>query len=54
MEENLSLEVVLHSFGTAPDGAEPAGQPVPVGFTFYGTTSRGGKYGGGIVYAFTR
>jgi uncharacterized repeat protein (TIGR03803 family) len=42
---------VLHSFGTAPDGATPLAGLTDVRGTLYGTTSAGGGYAeAGTVY----
>lgn len=46
-------EKVLHSFGSGSDGATPLAGLVNVKGTLYGTTSSGGKYGKGTVFALT-
>jgi uncharacterized repeat protein (TIGR03803 family) len=46
-------ENVLHSFGYGSDGATPLGELIAVKGTLYGTTSAGGAYGKGTVFAFT-
>jgi uncharacterized repeat protein (TIGR03803 family) len=47
-------ETVLHSFGSGTDGTQPSGN-VLLGKdgSFYGTTSGGGAYGGGVVFRIT-
>lgn len=48
------VEEVLHSFSSDVDGAWPCGSLVlDVAGNVYGTTSRGGEYGGGIVFQLT-
>jgi uncharacterized repeat protein (TIGR03803 family) len=44
-------EMVLHSFGSGSDGATPLAGLIDVKGTLYGTTSAGGTYGYGTVYA---
>ena len=46
-------EKVLHSFGHGSDGATPLAGLIDVKGTLYGTTSAGGKYGDGTVFALT-
>jgi uncharacterized repeat protein (TIGR03803 family) len=46
-------EKVLHSFGAAGDGMQPAAGLIDVGGTLYGTTVAGGTYGNGTVFALT-
>ena len=46
-------EKVLHDFGHGSDGASPLAGLVNVQGTLYGTTSAGGKYGDGTVFALT-
>jgi uncharacterized repeat protein (TIGR03803 family) len=41
----------LHSFSSSSDGANPFGGLILSGKTLYGTTSSGGKYGNGTVFA---
>ncbi len=48
-----SNEKVLHSFGHGSDGATPLAGLIDVRGTLYGTTSAGGKHGGGTVFALT-
>jgi uncharacterized repeat protein (TIGR03803 family) len=48
-----SNEKVLHSFGHGTDGAAPLAGLIDVKGTLYGTTSVGGKYGDGTVFALT-
>jgi uncharacterized repeat protein (TIGR03803 family) len=43
-------EHVLHSFATPYDGSNPAASLIDVKGTLYGTTSKGGAYGGGTVF----
>lgn len=47
------VETTLHSFGVAPDGVYPRSRPIIDHRTgvIYGTTSAGGIYNGGTVYA---
>jgi uncharacterized repeat protein (TIGR03803 family) len=44
-------EKVLHSFGRGSDGSAPDASLLNVNGTLYGTTSGGGAYGGGTVFA---
>ena len=44
-------EKVLHSFGYGSDGATPLAGLIDVNGTLYGTTSAGGTYGDGTVFA---
>jgi uncharacterized repeat protein (TIGR03803 family) len=46
-------EKVLHSFGHGSDGTMPLAGLIDVNGTLYGTTSAGGKYGDGTVFALT-
>ncbi|MGB6413178.1 MAG: choice-of-anchor tandem repeat GloVer-containing protein [Candidatus Cybelea sp.] len=46
-----SNEKVLHSFGHGTDGAAPLAGLINVTGTLYGTTSAGGTYGDGTVFA---
>jgi uncharacterized repeat protein (TIGR03803 family) len=46
-------EKVLHDFGHGSDGASPLAGLIDVKGTLYGTTSSGGKYGKGTVFALT-
>jgi uncharacterized repeat protein (TIGR03803 family) len=46
-------EKVLHSFGHGSDGTMPLAGLIDVKGTLYGTTSAGGKYGDGTVFALT-
>jgi uncharacterized repeat protein (TIGR03803 family) len=46
-------ERVLHSFGHGSDGTMPLAGLIDVKGTLYGTTSAGGKYGKGTVFALT-
>ncbi len=46
-------ETVLHSFGYGSDGAKPLAGLVNVNGSLYGTTSAGGTYGKGTVFALT-
>ena len=46
-----SKEKVLHSFGYGSDGATPLAGLIDVNGTLYGTTSAGGTYGNGTVFA---
>jgi uncharacterized repeat protein (TIGR03803 family) len=46
-------EKVLYSFGHGSDGATPLAGVIDVKGTLYGTTSAGGKYGDGTVFALT-
>jgi uncharacterized repeat protein (TIGR03803 family) len=46
-------EKVLHSFGHGSDGSTPLAELIDVKGTLYGTTSAGGKYGDGTVFALT-
>jgi uncharacterized repeat protein (TIGR03803 family) len=48
---NGNKEKVLHSFGYGSDGATPLAGLVDVKGTLYGTTSAGGAYGNGTVFA---
>jgi uncharacterized repeat protein (TIGR03803 family) len=48
-----SKEKVLHSFGYGSDGAMPLAGLIDVNGTLYGTTSAGGTYGNGTVFALT-
>lgn len=48
-----STEAILHSFGHGSDGATPLGALVDVNGRLYGTTSAGGTYGKGTVFALT-
>ena len=45
-----SDEMMLHSFGYAPDGSNPEAPLLYVGGKLYGTTSGGGAYGNGTVF----
>jgi uncharacterized repeat protein (TIGR03803 family) len=42
---------ILHSFTNTPDGSQPQGVLVQAGSTLYGTTTSGGTYGNGTVFA---
>ena len=45
-------ETVLHSFGSGTDGTQPSGNVLLAkDGRFYGTTSAGGAYGGGVVFS---
>jgi len=44
-------ETILHDFGSSGDGMVPRAAPLYVGGRFYGTTSGGGSYGGGTLFA---
>jgi uncharacterized repeat protein (TIGR03803 family) len=46
-------EKVLHGFGHGSDGSTPLAGLIDVKGTLYGTTSAGGKYGDGTVFALT-
>ena len=46
-------EKVLHSFGNAADGANPAAALIDLNGTLYGTTEDGGLNGVGTVFALT-
>ena len=46
-------EKVLHDFGHGSDGATPLVGLIDVKGTLFGTTSAGGKYGDGTVFALT-
>jgi uncharacterized repeat protein (TIGR03803 family) len=46
-------EKVLHDFGHGSDGAMPLAGLIDVKGTLYATTSAGGKYGDGTVFALT-
>jgi uncharacterized repeat protein (TIGR03803 family) len=46
-------EKVLHSFGHGSDGETPLAGLIDLKGTLYGTTSAGGKYGKGTVFALT-
>ena len=47
-------ETVLYSFGNGTDGADPLGGLIfDAAGDLYGTTSRGGTYGGGMVFELT-
>ncbi|MFY9720559.1 MAG: choice-of-anchor tandem repeat GloVer-containing protein [Candidatus Cybelea sp.] len=46
-------EKVLHSFGSGSDGKYPTAGLTDVNGTLYGTTSAGGQYGNGTVFALT-
>ena len=46
-------ESVLHNFGAAGDGGYPSIPSIGRGGVLYGTTSRGGTYYGGTVFALT-
>jgi uncharacterized repeat protein (TIGR03803 family) len=48
---NGNREKVLHSFGYGFDGATPLAGLIDVKGTLYGTTSAGGAYGNGTVFA---
>jgi uncharacterized repeat protein (TIGR03803 family) len=48
---NGNKEEVLHSFGYGSDGATPLAGLIEVKGTLYGTTSAGGAYGNGSVFA---
>ncbi len=50
---NGNREKVLHSFGNGFDGATPLAGLIEVNGTLYGTTSAGGLYGNGTVFALT-
>lgn len=55
---STGAESLAHSFGsnatpTSPDGANPEAGLAELNGSFYGTTSVGGKYGKGIVFALT-
>ncbi|MBV8374941.1 MAG: hypothetical protein JO302_05475 [Candidatus Eremiobacteraeota bacterium] len=47
-------ETVLHNFGCHSDGSVPIANVIDVKGTLYGTTSGGGKYGGGTVFSISR
>lgn len=47
-------ETVLHSFGTSGDGTNPYAPLLNAGTNVYGTTSSGGAYGGGTVFAIAK
>jgi len=44
-------ETVIHTFGNGFDGAAPLAGLIDVKGTLYGTTSAGGTYGEGTVFA---
>ena len=46
-------ETVLHRFGVSKDGQHPGAGLLNVNGTLYGTTSDGGLYGKGTVFALT-
>ena len=46
-------EHILHSFSGLPDGANPAAGLTLLNGKLYGTTSQGGTYGAGTVFALT-
>ena len=46
-------EKVIHDFGYGSDGARPLAGLIDVKGTLYGTTSAGGTYGDGTVFALT-
>jgi uncharacterized repeat protein (TIGR03803 family) len=46
-------ESVIHSFGNGTDASRPAAPLINVNRTLYGTTTAGGAYGGGTVFAIT-
>ena len=46
-------EKVLHSFGKGKDGMNPAAGLIDVSGTLYGTTFKGGAYGGGTAFRIT-
>ncbi|MFY9720344.1 MAG: choice-of-anchor tandem repeat GloVer-containing protein [Candidatus Cybelea sp.] len=46
-------EKVHHSFGSGTDGSNPNAELIDVNGTLYGTTSDGGTYGRGTVFALT-
>jgi len=47
-------ETILHSFGAGKDGQDPNSNVILDGSgNFYGTTNRGGTYGGGTVFEVT-
>ena len=46
-------EKVLHRFGKGTDGYNPSASLINVNGTLYGTTTAGGKYGEGTVFALT-
>jgi uncharacterized repeat protein (TIGR03803 family) len=45
---------IVYSFGAAPDGNYPAGPLIDVHGTLYGTTIKGGDYGGGTAFSITQ
>jgi uncharacterized repeat protein (TIGR03803 family)/probable HAF family extracellular repeat protein len=50
--DSFGLETIMHSFGAPGDGATPnTGLIQASDGNFYGTTSKGGKYGKGTVFA---
>jgi len=51
LDRTTGQETVLHSFGNAPDGAEPFGQLLDVSGTLYGTTAMGGASGLGTLFS---
>ena len=46
-------ETALHSFGGSGDGVNPNAGLIDLNGTLYGTTTSGGAYGAGTVFAFT-
>jgi uncharacterized repeat protein (TIGR03803 family) len=53
INKNGSAEQVLHSFGASKDGRAPTAALLDVNGTLYGTTSSGGAYGRGTIFALT-
>lgn len=51
VDPKTGAETVLHSFTGGTDGTLPEADPIEVKGRLYGTTSMGGKYGGGTVFA---
>jgi uncharacterized repeat protein (TIGR03803 family) len=44
-------ETIIHGFGAAGDGADPQAALINFGGILYGTTFKGGAYGGGTVFS---
>lgn len=53
IDPKTGKETVLHSFGYGSDGATPLAGLIDVKGALYGTTSAGGTYGKGTVFALT-
>jgi uncharacterized repeat protein (TIGR03803 family) len=51
IDPTSGAETVIHPFASASDGQQPRAGLIDVGGTLYGTTSAGGPFGEGTVYA---